>query len=78
MALELSELQVKGLQDPSYYEQIIKSDYLIEGFEGPLAACVVQVNSGQHEEGVKALTELCSQGVSLAFFVLIRHHLKEH
>jgi hypothetical protein len=41
MSLELNELQVKGLQDAQYYETVIKSDYLIEGFEGPLAAGVV-------------------------------------
>lgn len=49
MALEMSDLQVKGLQGPSFYENLINSDYVVEGYEGTLAGVLVDLPKGMTE-----------------------------
>jgi hypothetical protein len=70
-------LQVKDLQEPSYYEAQIRGySTAVDKYEGELAAAIIKLTTNQAQVGVKQVTELLAKDKPHAYYVLIHYYLR--
>lgn len=69
-------VQVKGLQEPNYYEAQIRGySTQVDLYEGELASAIIKLATNQATAGVKQLTDLLVKDRPHAYYVLIHYYL---
>ena len=77
LQLQTVGLQVKGLQEPKYYEQQIRGySTQVYKYEGELASAIIKLATNQAAAGVKQLVELLVKDRPHAYYVLIHYYLR--